>query len=146
MDIPNHAQLLTTIEGFCRRHNMAETRFGRESVKNPNFIAGLRREPPVSPTLDTLGKVKDFMARVDSDAKLKAPAPLELMAQEEELALPFAIAPAGAASSQTCSSTTAPPTSSAANASCPVCSPAGTDAPLQAPARSCSATDRETAK
>jgi hypothetical protein len=72
MDIPNHAELLARIELFCLRHDMAETRFGREAVSNPNFISGLRRDPPVSPTLKTLNEVQDFMARIDAEAALRA--------------------------------------------------------------------------
>jgi hypothetical protein len=71
MDIPTQAELLAKIEDFCRRHDMAETRFGRDAVNNPAFLSGLRRDPPVSPTLDTLNKVRDFMAETDERARLR---------------------------------------------------------------------------
>jgi hypothetical protein len=54
---------------------MAETRFGRDAVNNPAFLSGLRRDPPVSPTLDTLNKVRDFMAEADERARLREKLP-----------------------------------------------------------------------
>lgn len=73
MDVPTHDQLIERIEAFCRRHDMAESRFGREAVNNPAFVSGLRREPPVSPTLETLNKVSAFMADKNEEAE-QAPA------------------------------------------------------------------------
>jgi hypothetical protein len=151
MDIPNHAELLEKVEAFCARHDMAETRFGREAVSNPNFITGLRRDPPVSPTLKTLNEVCAFMERIDGDARLKLRA--EELADtpllEEEQQLPFCSAPGDrpGVSSPTSSPTTAPPTSSAATASCPACSdPAAVGAAAAdagaSPNPSCSTPDR----
>jgi hypothetical protein len=147
MDIPNHAELLEKVEAFCARHDMAETRFGREAVSNPNFITGLRRDPPVSPTLKTLNEVCAFMERIDGDARLKLRA--EELADtpllEEEQQLPFCSAPGDrpGVSSPTSSPTTAPPTSSAATASCPACSDtaAAADAGAASANRSCSTPD-----
>jgi hypothetical protein len=90
MDIPTQEELLAKVEAFCIRHEMAETRFGRDSVNNPNFIRGLREGK--SPTLDTLNKVQEFMAGVETAAKLRELPPLELAA-EEEVSLPFGTAP-----------------------------------------------------
>lgn len=130
MDIPNHAELLARIEAFCLRHDMAETRFGREAVSNPNFISGLRRDPPVSPTLKTLNEVQDFMARVDADAALRAklsapPEPSETPPPNDgDIQLPFGVAPVNptGASSPTSSPTNARPQPSAASGSSPTSS------------------------
>lgn len=106
MDIPTQDELLGLIEAFRQRHEMAETRFGREAVNNPAFLRGLR--DGVSPTLETLGKVRDFMARVDAEAKVKAKLAVEPTSadeSEEEVPLPFSSAPPGAASLPTSSST-----------------------------------------
>jgi hypothetical protein len=143
MDIPNHAELLDKIETFCGRHEMAETRFGREAVNNPNFLSGLRREPPVSPTLETLNKIRDFMHKVEGEARLKQRT-LEMAAEPRpdapEDELPFRSAPVNptGASSPTSSSTSVRPTSSAANGSCLDCSSkAGADNAAR-PNHSCS--------
>jgi hypothetical protein len=130
MDIPNHAELLDRIETFCRRHDMAETRFGREAVSNPNFITGLRRDPPVSPTLKTLTEVQDFMARTDAEATTRAKLdaslgrPMDGPPREEvEQELPFVPAPGNpGATSATSSSTNAHRSSSEASPRCPSCS------------------------
>lgn len=112
MDIPTHATLLETIECFCARHDIAETRFGREAINNPAFISNLRRHPPVSPTLDTLNRVRAYMdgrdAAAATAAKLAAePEPPAAPVEEEEIALPFSRAPVNptGASSPTFSST-----------------------------------------
>jgi hypothetical protein len=121
MDIPTPEEFLAKVEDFCRRHDMAETRFGRDAINNPNFIAGLRRDPPVSPTLETLNRIAEFMAGKDAELK-RNPPPLELTPppQEEEIPLPFGTAPVNptGASSPTSSPTIEPPATPAANASC----------------------------
>lgn len=125
MHIPTQTELLAKIEAFCRRHDMAETRFGRDAVNNPAFISSLRRDPPVSPTLETLNKVQEFMRRKDADLKFNPP-PLELTPPpaEEERELPFGAAPVNptGASSPISSPTRALPTSSADSGSCPTSS------------------------
>jgi hypothetical protein len=93
MDIPNHAELLARIEAFCLRHDMAETRFGREAVSNPNFISGLRRDPPVSPTLKTLNEVRTSW-RASTPMRRSAPSsraaePSADRRDEEEHPAPF---------------------------------------------------------
>lgn len=66
MDIPTSAEIIDLIERFLERHdNMAPTRFGRESTGDPNLIADLRRG--VSPKLDRLHRISEFMARKDAD-------------------------------------------------------------------------------
>lgn len=72
MDVPTHNELLSRIDDFCRRHAMAESRFGRDAINNPAFVGGLRRTPPVSPTLETLNRVAAFMAEKDAEADLDA--------------------------------------------------------------------------
>jgi len=134
MDIPTHAALLDRIEAFRARNDIAETRFGREAVGNPNFIAGLKKDPPVSPTLETLNKVKEYMERTDEEARVRAKldAPLDaLPAEEVEQPLPFSQAPVNTtgASSPTSSSTPEPPTPlPASDRSCPSCSSPDRDA------------------
>lgn len=124
MDIPTQAELLARIEDFCSRHDMAETRFGRDAVNNPAFLSGLRRDPPVSPTLDTLNKVRDFMVATDAEAltraKLAEP-PTSTALEEVEHELPFVQAPVNrtGASSPTSSTTPARPQSRKASGSCP---------------------------
>lgn len=71
MDVPTHNELLSRIEDFCRRHEIAESRFGRDAINNPAFVNGLRRTPPVSPTLETLNRVAAFMAERDAEAELE---------------------------------------------------------------------------
>ncbi|HEY8593280.1 MAG TPA: hypothetical protein VIL42_10525 [Sphingomicrobium sp.] len=70
MDVPTHDELIGRIERFCARHNLAESAFGRLALGNSAFVNGLRRDPPVSPTLDTLNRVADFMAERDAEAEL----------------------------------------------------------------------------
>lgn len=115
MDIPTHSDLLSRIELFCRRHEMAESRFGREAVNNPAFVSSLRRDPPVSPTLDTLNKLRDYMSRKDEEARAaefcSVPSNSACAESGEEAQLPFGPAPVTStgASSPTSSPTTAPP-------------------------------------
>lgn len=138
MDIPTQAELLDKIEAFCRRHDMAETRFGRDAVNNPAFLSGLRRDPPVSPTLDTLNKVRDFMAESDERARLRekldAPPDPEPDSNASSEAghdqLPFGQAPVSPTGdfSPTSSPTTGHRTSSVANGSSPKSSCSAADA------------------
>jgi hypothetical protein len=142
MDIPNHAELLDRIETFCRRHDMAETRFGREAVSNPNFISGLRKDPPVSPTLKTLTEVQDFMARTEAEAATRAKldaAPDSPPGETEEIQLPFRLAPGPkpGASSPTSSLTNArlmPLPESDSCRSSPTANPSCSEADGEAPA------------
>lgn len=70
MHIPTHAELIARIEGFCARHGMAESTFGRLTLNNPGFVGNLRGEQPRSPTLDTLNRLAAFMAERDAEAEL----------------------------------------------------------------------------
>lgn len=125
MDIPTQDELLTRIEAFLERHDIAETRFGRDAVNNPAFLRGLREGK--SPTLDTLNKLKCYMERIDEAAALRAKldAPLELAEEaEEEQPLPFGTAPVNhtGAFSPTCSRTNARPQPPGASGSSPTSS------------------------
>lgn len=65
MDIPTPEQLVKHYEDFCRRHNMAETRFGRDSTGEPQLIASIRGGR--SPSLKVMNRVASFMAEHDGD-------------------------------------------------------------------------------
>jgi len=64
--------LLPEIERFCARHQLRESRFGRDAVNDTSFIPGLRegREPRRS----TVARVRDFMATYRPAAKQDAAA------------------------------------------------------------------------
>lgn len=66
MDIPTHEELAARYRAFCVRHNMAESRFGRDSTGEPGLIA--RIEAGGSPSLKTLQRVASFMAEHDAKA------------------------------------------------------------------------------
>jgi hypothetical protein len=61
MSIP-HADLVETIEAFCAAHGIAETRFGKDALGDPSFVAELRAGRECR--RGTLSRVKQFMARV----------------------------------------------------------------------------------
>lgn len=66
MDIPTSAEIIERIERFLERHdNMAPTRFGREATGDPNLLADLRKG--ISPKLDRLHRISEFMARKDAE-------------------------------------------------------------------------------
>jgi hypothetical protein len=52
-------KLLERIDAFCQRNDVAETRFGRDAVGDPNLIARLRAGRPVLDT--TVRKIEDHM-------------------------------------------------------------------------------------
>ncbi len=66
MDIPTHEELVARYEQFCRRHDMAETRFGRDATGEPQLISSIRAGR--SPSLKTLQRVASFMADHDAAA------------------------------------------------------------------------------
>lgn len=65
MDIPTREELLKLIQAFLARHDMKPTRFGREATGEAQLISSI--EGGRSPSLDTLHKVKDFMAAKDGE-------------------------------------------------------------------------------
>jgi hypothetical protein len=60
MDIPTPEQFVARCEDFCRRHDMAETRFGRNATGEPQLLESIRRGR--SPSLKVMRRVVDFMA------------------------------------------------------------------------------------
>jgi hypothetical protein len=65
MDVPTLPDILSRIEAFCERHDMAESRFGREAVNNPALVGSLRGGG--NPTLETLQRIADFIAARDAE-------------------------------------------------------------------------------
>jgi hypothetical protein len=60
-------QLLGEIEAFCRRHALAESTFGRQSVNDGKLCSRLRSGRNV--TLETAEKIRDFMRVMESGQK-----------------------------------------------------------------------------
>lgn len=119
MDIPTHADLVRQIDQFLLRHDMKPSRLAREATGEPALIDAIR-DGKRSPTLNTVQKLAEYMKRKDAELALNPP-PLELTPppqDEEEIALPFGMAPGSGASLPTSSTTRARPRSSGANASC----------------------------
>ncbi|WP_370309264.1 hypothetical protein [Sphingobium abikonense] len=63
--------ILTEIEEFCAKHQLRESRFGREAVNDTSFVPGLRegREP----RRRTVQRVQQFMAAYAASADARAP-------------------------------------------------------------------------
>lgn len=59
------ASLIIEIERFLRKHDMAETRFGREATRDPRFVADLRGGRALRPA--TEAKVRGFMEGYGSE-------------------------------------------------------------------------------
>lgn len=57
-------QLLSEIEQFCARHQMSETTFGRESVRDGHLVRRLRTHKSL--TTKRLDQVREFMAERDA--------------------------------------------------------------------------------
>lgn len=66
MDIPTPAELVAKIEAFIARHGMAETRFGRDAVRDPNLLSDLRAGQRL-PGLTKLHRIAEFMASKDAE-------------------------------------------------------------------------------
>lgn len=66
MDIPTPDELVAKIEAFIARHEMAETRFGRDAVRDPNLLSDLRAGQRL-PGLLKLTRIADFMRQKDAD-------------------------------------------------------------------------------
>lgn len=66
MDIPTPQELIEKIEAFVTRHAMAETRFGRDSVNDPNLLSDLRAGKRL-PGLTKLNRLAEFMQRKDAE-------------------------------------------------------------------------------
>lgn len=59
MEIPTPEQIVASIEAFCARHGMAETRFGRDATGEPQLLASIRAGR--SPSLKVLHRCAKFM-------------------------------------------------------------------------------------
>ena len=93
----SEAGLIGTIAGFCRRHGMAESTFGRRSVNDGKFVSRLRDGARVTP--ETLARVAAFMARHGDEAPAEPPELLKLVRPMAD-SPPTAIAPTGAGAPQ----------------------------------------------
>jgi len=58
--VPGHTDLLSQIASYCRRHEMAESTFGRLAVNDGKLVSRLRDGKSV--TLNTLDRLQAFMA------------------------------------------------------------------------------------
>lgn len=65
-------QLLTEIEAFLLRHNMAATEFGRQAVSDPHTVRWLRAGNGI--TTKRYERLRAFMAAFDTPRK-KSPSP-----------------------------------------------------------------------
>jgi hypothetical protein len=65
MDIPTPDELIAKIEEFIERHAMAETRFGRDAVRDPNLLNDLRAGRRL-PGLTKLNAIADFIRAKDA--------------------------------------------------------------------------------
>lgn len=70
MDIPNTARLLQRIETFCERHQMSESRFGREVANDPALVSQMRGGREVR--LSMVDRIAAFMARSDAEKEQAA--------------------------------------------------------------------------
>ena len=66
MDIPTPEQIVASIEAFCARHGMAETRFGRDATGEPQLLASIKAGR--SPSLKVLHRVAAFMREHEAQA------------------------------------------------------------------------------
>lgn len=67
MDIPTPERLIELVNAFLARHDLAPTRFGREAVKDPNFVADLRDGRKL-PGILRLNQLARYMAEKDAAA------------------------------------------------------------------------------
>lgn len=65
LKLPTTQELVAAIDAFLVRHNMRPTRFGRDATGEPQLLDSLRNGR--SPSLDTAGKIADFMAARDAE-------------------------------------------------------------------------------
>ena len=73
MDVPSHAEVVELIDTFLKRHDMAESRLGRDALREPQFVSQVRAGR--TPGLATLAKLRDFMRDRDEllDGSAMAP-------------------------------------------------------------------------
>ena len=66
MELPTIEDILTSIDAFLARHDMAVTRFGREATGEPQLIDSMRTGGRV-PNLTTLHRMKAYMDAKDAE-------------------------------------------------------------------------------
>ena len=71
MDVMTQTELVEKIDAFLERHDIGESRFGRDATGEPGLVGRLRKGS--SPTLDILNRIADFMREKD-EAKALADA------------------------------------------------------------------------
>jgi hypothetical protein len=81
--IDEQRALIEDIEGFCRRHGMAESTFGKQVVNDGKFVGRLRDGKRV--TTVTVARVRRFLA--DRETSGAAPASREAMGARVERAM-----------------------------------------------------------
>jgi hypothetical protein len=64
MDVMTQAELIERIDAFLERHEMGDSRFGRDAVGEPGLVERIRNGS--SPNLRTLGRIAAFMAERDA--------------------------------------------------------------------------------
>lgn len=62
----DQTQLLQEVEAFCRRHGLADTRFGALSPVNDTHLVGRMRDGMLRRS--TMNRVRQFMARYELDS------------------------------------------------------------------------------
>lgn len=62
----DQTQLLQEVEAFCRRHGLADSRFGELTPVNDRHLVRRMRRGAVRRS--TMNKVRQFMARYELDA------------------------------------------------------------------------------
>lgn len=62
----DQTQLLDEVEAFCRRHGLADTRFGALSPVNDTHLVGRMRDGMLRRS--TMNRVRQFMARYELDS------------------------------------------------------------------------------
>lgn len=69
LKLPTTQELVAAIDAFLVRHDMRPTRFGRDATGEPQLLDSLRNGR--SPSLDTAGKIADFMANRDAERAIR---------------------------------------------------------------------------
>lgn len=63
---------LADIEAFLKRSGMSATAFGRDALRDPNFVHDVRAGR--MPNLGVVGRVQDFIREQDAASGVGAPA------------------------------------------------------------------------
>ncbi|SEE52478.1 hypothetical protein [Bradyrhizobium lablabi] len=60
-------QFISEIDAFLKRTGMTPTVFGREALKDPNFVGDLKKKGR-QPTLGVVGRVQEFIRSHEATA------------------------------------------------------------------------------